>query len=77
MKELKSRLRERVIDMTRYSISCPKCKAGGTAGIGENLLGEKVLTLRCKKCGSYSVSRDGIHWSIVIQNNTKKEVIVK
>ena len=60
--------------MKKYNVACPNCKAKGRVGIEENLLGERVYVLRCKKCGSLSVCRDGVHWSIVMLNNSEKEV---
>ena len=57
----------------KHIIPCPRCKKKGKVGIEENLLGDKVYVLRCRECGGTFVSRDGIHWSIVMQNNTKKE----
>ena len=54
----------------KHNVPCPKCKVEGRVGIEDNLLGEKVYALRCKECGSLSVSQDGIHWSMVMQNNT-------
>ena len=61
--------------MTFSLIPCPKCKEKGRAVIEKNLLGDEIYVLRCGKCGSLSVCRDGVHWSIVIQNNTKKETL--
>lgn len=56
----------------KHTIPCPNCKAKGNVERAENMLGEKVYVLRCKKCGSLSTCRDGTHWSIVMQNNTKE-----
>ena len=59
--------------MTFSLIPCPNCKVKGRVETSKNLLGEKIYILNCEECGSLSTSRDGIHWRILIQNNTNKE----
>ena len=37
------------------------------------MLDESVDAIQCRECDSLSVSRDGIHWSLVIESNDKRE----
>jgi len=57
---------------TAITAPCLKCKAEGTIETRKNLLGEQVSVVACKKCGSSSVSKDGLHWNLVIENNEQK-----
>lgn len=50
---------------------CPNCKSEETVTKEENLLGQKVYVLKCKKCLSYSTSHDNIHFQVTILVNNK------
>ena len=53
--------------------SCLKCKVLNRTEQKLNMLGEPINVIQCKECGSLSVSKDGVHWSLVAESNDKRD----